>query len=71
MDLLTNDADITQPWVRAFMRRLGYMLAAEWADMPDCELRDMIGEQSSDIIDMVHAFDEAEKAADPTLRLVD
>jgi hypothetical protein len=71
MQLLTNEADISEPWVRAFMRRLGYMLAAEWQDMPDCALRDMIGEQANEIIDLVHAEDDAAAEAAPQLRIVD
>lgn len=71
MDLFTNEPDLSEPWVRGFMRRLGYHLAAEWADMPECELRDMIGEQSNLIIDLVHAHDEANPPPEPTLRLVD
>lgn len=70
MDAITNAADIDQRWVREFMRRLGYLLAAEWQAMPACELKDMVGEQANDIIDMVHAADERDEPAPPDLRIV-
>lgn len=71
MDAITNAADIDERWVREFMRRLGYLLAAEWQAMPACELKDMVGEQSNQIIDMVHAADERDASERPDLRVVD
>ena len=70
MDAITNAADINERWVREFMRRLGYLLAAEWQAMPACELKDMVGEQSNQIIDMVHAADENDQPTPPDLRVV-
>jgi S-adenosylmethionine synthetase len=70
MDAITNAADINERWVREFMRRLGYLLAAEWQAMPECELKDMVGEHSHDIIDMVHAADESDETPPPSLRVV-
>lgn len=73
MDAITNSADPSDPWVRGFLRRLGYMLAAEWQEMPECELRDIVGEAANDLIDIVHAEDDAaeSKRAAVRLRVVD
>lgn len=71
MDVLTNNADISERWVREFMRRLGYLLAAEWQAMPECELKDMVGDQAHQIIDMVHAADDGDDPERPSLRVVE
>lgn len=73
MEAITNSADPSDPWVRGFLRRLGYHLAAEWQEMPECELRDIVGEAANDLIDLVHAEDDAAEAVrqSPTLRVVD
>lgn len=73
MDAITNSADASEAWVRGFLRRLGYMLAAEWQEMPECELRDIVGEAANDLIDIVHAEDDAaeSKRAAVRLRVVD
>ena len=71
MDVLTNDADLSERWVREFLRRLGYMLAAEHAGMPPGDLRDSVGNAAADLIDMVHAVDEDEANTSPALRIVE
>lgn len=61
MDAITNAADISQPWVKGFMRRLGYHLAGEWHEMPPSDLRDLIAEHANDILDLVHAQDDIDE----------
>jgi uncharacterized protein YgfB (UPF0149 family) len=68
MDVIVNKADTDQEWVRAFLLRLGYHLAAEWQFMPECELRDLIAEHANDLIDM--ADPPGDDPPPPTLRAV-
>lgn len=62
MDLLTNAADAEQEWVRGFLLRLGYLLAAEYQTMPAGDFRDLVGNYSHDMIQMV---EDAEPAPAP------
>ena len=50
MEVLTNAADAEQEWVRGFLLRLGYLLAAEYQTMPAGDFRDLVGNYSHDII---------------------
>jgi len=68
MDVITNNADTSEEWVRAFLLRLGYHLAAEWQFMPKCSLRDLVGNYANDLIDMADAPDDDH--GKPPLRLV-
>lgn len=67
MDAITNAADVEQQWVRAFVLRLGYHLAAEYQFMPACDLKDIVGDFSNTLIDMADVDPEPEP---PELRLV-
>lgn len=67
MELFTNAADLEQEWVRAFLLRLGYMLAAEYQFMPACELRDIVGNHANDFIDLSEMHPKPEP---PPLRVV-
>ena len=68
MDVIVNNADTDEEWVRAFLLRLGYHLAAEHRFMPECELKDMIAEHANDLIDMADPPDE--QPPPPTLHAV-
>lgn len=52
MDLLTNAADPEQEWVRGFLLRLGYLLAAEYQTMPAGDFRDLVGNYANDMIEL-------------------
>lgn len=65
--LFDNEADPEAPWMRGFMLRLGYMLAAEWHTMPPCDFRDAVGNYAHDLI----ALTEQDEPEAPTLRAVD
>lgn len=58
MDVITNNADTSEEWVRAFLLRLGYHLAGEYQFMPECSLRDLVGNYANDLIDMADVPDD-------------
>jgi uncharacterized protein YgfB (UPF0149 family) len=68
MDVIVNNADTSEEWVRGFLLRLGYHLAAEYQFMPECELKQMVGEHANDLIDMADLPDQ--EPPPPTLRAV-
>lgn len=43
--------------MRAFILRLGYLLAAEYQFMPPCEFRDSIGNYAHDLIELAERDD--------------
>lgn len=65
--MLTNAADTDQEWVRGFLLRLGYLLAAEYQFMPKCELRDLVGHHSNELIDLAQAGAEDDAATKLTV----
>jgi hypothetical protein len=69
MDVITNNADTSEEWVRAFLLRLGYHLAGEYQFMPECSLRDLVGNYANDLIDT--ADPEPDEHAPPDLRIVE
>lgn len=72
MDLLTNAPDPSEEWVRGFLLRLGYLLAAEYQTMPAGDFRDLVGNYSHDIIELAESADEScPTPAPPHLRVVD
>jgi hypothetical protein len=66
MDLLTNTADAEQEWVRGFLLRLGYLLAAEYQTMPAGDFRDLVGNYSNDMIELAES---AEPEPEPPVPL--
>lgn len=67
--MLTNAADPGEEWVRGFLLRLGYLLAAEYQVMPECELKDIVGENANELIDLAESAGPVRES--PTLRIVD
>lgn len=67
--MLTNAADPDEEWVRGFLLRLGYLLAAEYHLMPECELRDIVGNASAEMVNIAEAAEPVRES--PTLRIVD
>lgn len=68
--MLTNAANVDEEWVRGFLLRLGYHLAAEYHLMPPCELRDIVGNHSAEFVEMA-GIDTEQPTEPPPLRAVD
>lgn len=69
LTVLIGAAGVEDRWVRGFLLRLGYHLAAEFHDMPECELKDIVGNASAELVDMAEAMQPIPEG--PHLRVVD
>ena len=62
--------DLDEKYVRDFIRRIGYFLAAEHAAMPDGLLRDTCAEYANDFMDMLATVEEQDQPPPPALERV-